>query len=114
MSVLSPGCSYHSEVWSKMDQADSLMWSRPDSSMALLREIDTLSLNGKEEKARYALLMSMALDKNYIDTTTFSVLQPAIDYYLKRVLRMTGCERIIIKLRSTLIWENWIAQWYHF
>jgi tetratricopeptide (TPR) repeat protein len=26
--------------------------------------------------------MSMALDKNYIDTTTFDVLQPAIDYYL--------------------------------
>ncbi len=28
--------------------------------------------------------MSMALDKNYIDTTTFDVLQPAIDYYLKK------------------------------
>jgi hypothetical protein len=27
--------------------------------------------------------MSMALDKNYIDTTTFEVLQPAIDYYLE-------------------------------
>lgn len=27
--------------------------------------------------------MSMALDKNYIDTTTFDVLQPAIDYYLE-------------------------------
>lgn len=26
----------------------------------------------------------MALDKNYIDTTTFDVLQPAIDYYLKK------------------------------
>ncbi|MGN0225684.1 MAG: hypothetical protein ACI4A7_06355, partial [Prevotella sp.] len=25
----------------------------------------------------------MALDKNYIDTTTFDVLQPAIDYYIK-------------------------------
>ena len=26
----------------------------------------------------------MALDKNYIDTTTFDVLQPAIDYYIKK------------------------------
>ena len=33
---------------------------------------------------RYALLRSMALDKNYIDTTDFSVLQPAIDYYLTK------------------------------
>ena len=29
----------------------------------------------------YALLRSMALDKNYIDTTIFDILQPAIDYY---------------------------------
>lgn len=28
-------------------------------------------------------LMFMALDKNYIDTTTFDVIQPAINYYLK-------------------------------
>lgn len=33
---------------------------------------------------KYALLMSMALDKNYIDTTSFDVLQPAIDYYLEK------------------------------
>lgn len=26
----------------------------------------------------------MALDKNYIDTTTFDIIQPAIDYYLKK------------------------------
>ena len=28
--------------------------------------------------------MSMALDKNYIDTTTFDVLQPACDYYIEK------------------------------
>lgn len=28
--------------------------------------------------------MSQALDKNYIDTTTFDVLQPAIDYYVNK------------------------------
>ena len=28
--------------------------------------------------------MSMALDKNYIDTTTFDIIQPAIDYYLSK------------------------------
>ena len=37
-----------------------------------------------EEVARYALMKSMALDKNYVDTTTFDVLQPAIDYYFKK------------------------------
>ncbi|MDE6206940.1 MAG: hypothetical protein K2M55_03940 [Muribaculaceae bacterium] len=58
------------------------MESHPDSSLSLLYNIDTMKLSTELEKARYALLMSMALDKNYIDMTSFKVLQPAIDYYL--------------------------------
>lgn len=46
-----------------------------------MSQIDKDELTGDKEKARYALLMSMALDKNMIDTTTFEILQPAIDYY---------------------------------
>ena len=64
-----------------MDLADSLMETAPDSALCILDSIDPGSLGGREEKARYALLMSMAMDKNYIDTTDFKVLQPAIDYY---------------------------------
>ncbi|MGM9796585.1 MAG: hypothetical protein ACI3ZY_03210, partial [Parabacteroides sp.] len=66
-----------------MDLADSLMTSRPDSALAVLEGIPASDVNGKESSARYALLKSMALDKNYVDTTTFDVLQPAIDYYIK-------------------------------
>jgi len=68
----------------KLDLADSIIESRPDSALAVLSSIEKERLRGSEDKARYALLMSMALDKNYIDTTTFDVLQPAIDYYLKK------------------------------
>ncbi len=63
--------------------AESLMESHPDSALAILDSISIDGLNGKRLKARYALLKSMALDKNYIDTTTFDVLQPALDYYLE-------------------------------
>lgn len=66
----------------RLDLADDLMESRPDSAITVLSSIDTTSLADDGEKARYALLMSMALDKNYIDTTNFDILQPAIDYYL--------------------------------
>lgn len=66
----------------RLDLADDLMESRPDSALTVLSSIDTTSLADDGEKARYALLMSMALDKNYIDTTNFDILQPAIDYYL--------------------------------
>ncbi|MDE5733626.1 MAG: hypothetical protein K2H83_00605, partial [Duncaniella sp.] len=56
---------------------------RPDSSLAILDAISPESLGGPEEKARYALLKSIAYDKNYIDTTSLDVIQPAVDYYLK-------------------------------
>lgn len=75
-------CVRHSEALKSMDLAESLMECNPDSALKLLQEVDTLTLRSKEAKARYALLRSIAFDKNYIDTTTFDVLQPAIDYYL--------------------------------
>lgn len=77
-------CERHTEAWQKMDLAENLMETQPDSSLVILNGISAESLGGKEESARYALLKSMALDKNYIDTTDFKVLQPAIDYYLKK------------------------------
>ena len=67
-----------------MDRAESLMESAPDSAMTILDSISLGALSSQKDKARYALLKSMALDKNYIDTTTFGILQPAIDYYLKK------------------------------
>ena len=77
------GCNRRSSVDEKMDLADSLMMSKPDSALMVLEGIPASDVKGKERSARYALLKSMALDKNYIDTTTFDVLQPAIDYYVK-------------------------------
>jgi hypothetical protein len=74
-------CSQN-KVSNQLDLAESLMDERPDSAMFILNELKIDELN-KQHRARYALLMSMALDKNYIDTTSFAVLQPAIDYYLK-------------------------------
>ena len=76
-------CDRPSKVWEKMDKAENLMQSKPDSALAILDSIAESDLKGKKEAARYALLKSIALDKNYIDTTTFDVLQPAIDYYLE-------------------------------
>ncbi|MBU3838402.1 MAG: hypothetical protein H9777_08855 [Candidatus Phocaeicola faecigallinarum] len=66
-----------------MDLAESLMISQPDSSLVILNALDGETLD-EAASARFALLKSMALDKNYIDTTTFDVLQPAIDYYIKK------------------------------
>lgn len=84
LSAISCSDSKDANARGMMSHAEALMEHYPDSSKAILSKIDKDDLNGDEDKARYALLMSMALDKNYIDTTTFDVLQPAIDYYLKK------------------------------
>lgn len=66
-----------------MDRAEHLMQSHPDSSLAILNGISEKNVHGEQALARYSLLKSIALDRNYIDTTNFNILQPAIDYYLK-------------------------------
>ena len=60
---------------------ETIIEERPDSVLNVLQAIDTDELIGDEERAKHALLLSMAMDKNYIDRTDFEVLQPAIDYY---------------------------------
>lgn len=77
-------CDRYSEANKKMNVAESIIETHPDSALNLLDSIDPDKLHGKKTKARYALLMSMTLDKNCIDTTEFVVIQPAIDYYLKK------------------------------
>lgn len=76
-------CSYSGKSVNLMDTAESIMNSRPDSALVLLDSVADSDLHGRKQKARCALLKSIVLDKNYIDTTTFDVLQPAIDYYPK-------------------------------
>ena len=74
-------CTKHSEHWETLAQVESYIEERPDSALVVLQAIETDELVGDEERAKHALLLSMALDKNYIDKTDFEVLQPAIDYY---------------------------------
>lgn len=75
-------CTPHSKHWETLMQVESFMEERPDRALTVLQELDKEDLSGKEEHAKYALLLSMAMDKNYMDRTDFEVLQPAIEYYL--------------------------------
>lgn len=74
-------CGQHSKHWETLAQVESYIEERPDSALNVLQGMDKGELSGMEEKAKHALLLSMAMDKNYIDRTDFDVLQPAIDYY---------------------------------
>lgn len=76
------GCG-HSAQWKVVRAIEAYMEARPQMALTALKAIDADELKGRREKAEYALMMSMALDKNYVDTTSFDILQPAIDYYPK-------------------------------
>jgi hypothetical protein len=68
----------------KLLQAEALMNEYPDSALNLLKGIAQPELQTQEHRARYALLYSQALDKNYIDLTNDSLINIAVDYYKDR------------------------------
>lgn len=74
-------CNNYSKHWENLAQVESYIEEKSDTALLVLEQISVTELSGKEEKAKYALLYSMALDKNFIDKTNFEILQPAIDYY---------------------------------
>lgn len=64
-----------------LQDVESYIQERPDSALRVLRKVDSLTLNTKSLRARYSVLFAMALDKNYIDTTALSILEPTVAYY---------------------------------
>ena len=73
------GCS--SRQKRELSHIEDLLYQYPDSALILLDKLDPEDNISSEMKARYALLMSIALDKNYIDMTEDSIIRPAVDYY---------------------------------
>ena len=70
-----------SETYRLLEDVDSYIEARPDSALAVLEGIDKSELTSKELEAKYALLLSQALDKNYIDLQSDSIIAPAVRYY---------------------------------
>lgn len=54
---------------------------RPDSALFHLEQISQKRLRTQRSRAKYALLKSMALDKNYIDVADDSLINIAVNYY---------------------------------
>ena len=68
---------------SVLDDVESYIQERPDSALRILNKLDRKSLNTNKLRAKFSLLYSTALNKNYIDTTDLSIIQPAVDFYSK-------------------------------
>ncbi len=81
IALLLSGCGSDRALSAALDRADALMEEHPDSALSLLEPYNGQQISNKAQRARFAVLYSMALDKNFIDTTDFRALQPALDYY---------------------------------
>lgn len=81
MLILSSVMSCGRSVDKQLVLADTLMWTNPDSSLAILEKIDSKSLKGKENQAYYALLLTQAQFRCNGNCTSDSLINIALDYY---------------------------------
>ncbi len=78
-------CGRNETINENFDRAESCMSESPDSALAILDSMDSVRFDTKAQNARYALLKSMALDKNYIDRTDDSLINIAVNHYRHRL-----------------------------
>lgn len=65
-----------------LSRAETVMEDSADVALTILRDsIDTTTLSTERSRAIYAVLLSQALDKNYIDIASDSIIAPAVKYF---------------------------------
>ena len=65
----------------RVHQVWSFIQEHPDSALSILNDYSLHSFNKGCSRAEFALLKSIALDKNYIDITSDTLIHVALDYY---------------------------------
>jgi len=78
-ALLAVGCT--SSLERRLDSVDRMMNEHPADALASLDSIGDIQIKSLRQRARYALLRSIALDKNYVDLKTDSVIAPAVRWY---------------------------------
>lgn len=74
-------CNKDAIVVTALQDAERLIQEHPDSALNLIVRIRQSKIRSTKTRAKYALLYSQALDKNYIDTDNDSLIRIAVDYY---------------------------------
>lgn len=79
-SVICVSCA-RSAVDRRLDSAERFMDSSPDSALIIIESIPKEDLRSASQEARYALLKSIALEKNYIEVKSDTLIRRALEYY---------------------------------
>lgn len=64
-----------------LDSAERQLAEHPDSALATMRSVRRYAVLEPQTRARYGVLYSAALDKNYIDIASDSLVRFSADYY---------------------------------
>lgn len=83
IALFALSCRNNPSITMLLNKVEDNIELHPDSSLNILNSLQLRDINKHEDKARYALLKSMALDKNYIDVTNDSLISVALSYYEK-------------------------------
>ncbi len=67
-----------------LDSASVLMSEYPEKALSILESIDATEISGKSDKARYAFLYTQALDKNYKNIQSDSLIRIAVAFYNRK------------------------------
>jgi len=75
------GCGDNRDVNSALLCADEVMEEMPDSALRVMEAIDPEKVSSGSQSARYALLLTQARYKNFIDETDDSLISVAVRHY---------------------------------
>lgn len=79
-------CNNYKDVNIILSNIEKTINDNPKNALEELRKIENSNEFPKKIRAKYALLYSIALDKNYIDISSDSIINVALDYYKNRRL----------------------------
>lgn len=81
--LMAPGCQRNSATMQELSRLDTMVYhQREKEALPLLQQMDTERMS-KQEQAYHAVLLSMALYKNYVACTSDSAINEAVSYFKK-------------------------------
>lgn len=96
-------CDNDKLIEAKLHDCGAWLKEQPELALQTLQSIDEDCLLSSRLKAKYALLYSIALDKNYIDVQSDTIIAPAVKYYASHG---TSQERFLCHYYEARIYEN--------
>ena len=99
LGLLMSNCKPSQEPTSVFAEAESLMYTHPDSALHLLQAIPNPEQLTGQAQADYALLMTQAKFRNHLSPTSDSLIRIAVEYY-------KNSDEIERKAKSLLYWAG--------